>query len=103
MAQPIFQPVQLKVLPALLTVTVRSSSPGTAQTRAWRADPRTMCSYTSSERTSASNRWHSAEIWLSSSRVNILPVGLWGVLTMTSRVALENEAESSSGSNHHDG
>ena len=44
MHQPIFHPVRLNVLPALLTVTVRSASTGSVAARMWRAGAKTMCS-----------------------------------------------------------
>ena len=44
MIQPIFHPVRLNDLPALLTVTVRSASTGTVASAQWRAGPKTMCS-----------------------------------------------------------
>jgi hypothetical protein len=37
MAQPIFQPVTLKVLPKLLIVKVRSAMPGSVARRTWLA------------------------------------------------------------------
>ena len=42
--QPIFQPVTLKVLPALLTTSVRSRMPGSVAIERCRAPLKTRCS-----------------------------------------------------------
>ena len=52
---------------------------------------------------SASNSWQSDAISVSSSRVNTLPVGLCGVLTMMALVRGENARRSSSGSKRQSG
>ena len=66
--------------------------PGRVATGTCSAPSKTRCSYTSSVTTQASCSRASAHTRSSSSRVKTLPVGLWGVLSSTSRVRSENAA-----------
>ncbi len=49
-AQPTFQPVIEKILPADPTLTVRSRMPGSAISGRWAAPSKLTCSHTSSHR-----------------------------------------------------
>ena len=95
--QPIFQPVTAKVLPPLEMVTVRSAMPGSVA-MGMCSPSNTRCSYTSSVTTIRSRSTATAAMDSSSARLNTLPVGLWGLLSTSSRVRGVTAAASSSGS-----
>ena len=84
-AHPTFQPVRLKVLPKLESVTVRSRIPGSVAIESGRS-PYQISSYTSSASTRQSAARATRATASSSARSSTRPVGLCGVLMTIIRV-----------------
>ena len=102
-AQPIFQPVAEKVLPAEDIRTVRSRIPGKPASGRCSASSKARCSYTSSQTTSTSWAMASRAISARSARSSTTPVGLWGELITSALVRPLNAAASSSWSSRKSG